>query len=166
MQRNDVVLNITTCMQQLGYILDQKKQTHTHTHTQKGKPTQLPFLKSWEQKTRVSGAKVVPWTCTPALGTTKGPAGRLSHACDLTPTHLSPPHVKRDLHPPRACPVLCSCVPAPPQPSCSRAPENPCLNFLSGLWSTSIDQGMLRTLAGIIWGMKIPQDIWHGQNTK
>ena len=49
--------------------------------------TQLPFLKSWEQKSRMLGVKEEYWTCPLHSTPPKEWANQLSHSSGLTPRH-------------------------------------------------------------------------------
>ena len=79
----------------------------------KPNPTQLPLLKSREQKQGV-GSKSRVLRVPPALNTTEGGAKHLSHPSAVTPglTLLPSPHIRNQLAPPfmerEREPVTCS----------------------------------------------------------
>ena len=118
------------------------------TRYKKTKKTQLPLLRSQEQKQGVGGKSRVLRT-PPALSTTKGWTDHLSHpSAQPLDTALPSLRTKNQLLPTSGSEqgnLLLVLAP----PAVAGAPVKPCLNFLSGLLSISIDCGRPRTLVGI-----------------
>ena len=129
-QRNCMGLKITACMQ-LGQILDKRDQK-----------TQLPLLKSPEHK---QGTAHAPCTHRHLRG---GQTTRATPPAQPLDTPLPSPHIRNQLPPPWGASNGTCCL-FSLLLAAAGAPVKPCLNFLSGLGSISIDWGRPRTLTGI-----------------
>ena len=121
LKRNDKGLK--NCVHaQLGQIMNSKTQKTKH-----------PAATSEEL-----GAKA---GCCPCPLHTPPPKGWANHL-----SHPSPPHIKGINSPPSSGSEQGNCYLLSLPPIATGAPIKPCLNFLSGLLSISIDQGGRRTL--------------------
>ena len=131
-------LKITACI--WGKFWTQKIQRDQKAH--------LPLLKSLEPKQGV-GNKSTVLSCPLHTTPPEGWAGHLSHPLARPlDTPLPSPHIRNKLAPPWGASKQKNCCLFSLPPAAAGAAVKPCLNFLSGIWSISIDWGRPGTLVG------------------